>query len=96
MKTSEANFNSADGTRLFERLTLPDEAPRAAVLIVHGYAEHSGRYAHVAEALAAEGAAVYAEDHIGHGHSDGERLSHGREALGRPAAGARQFARGQG
>jgi alpha-beta hydrolase superfamily lysophospholipase len=43
------------------------------VVLVHGYAEHSNRYAHVAASLAADGAAVYAEDHIGHGHSDGER-----------------------
>ena len=28
------------------------------VVLVHGYAEHSGRYAHVAEALVADGAAT--------------------------------------
>jgi alpha-beta hydrolase superfamily lysophospholipase len=47
--------------------------PRRVVLIVHGYAEHGGRYAHVADALSQLGAAVYAPDHIGHGHTDGER-----------------------
>jgi alpha-beta hydrolase superfamily lysophospholipase len=40
---------------------------------VHGYAEHGGRYAHVADALATQGATVYAPDHIGHGQTDGER-----------------------
>ncbi len=39
--------------------------------MVHGYAEHGGRYAHVAEELALDGAVVYAEDHIGHGRSIG-------------------------
>ena len=33
----------------------------------------AGRYEHLADALAARGAIVYGEDHIGHGHSDGER-----------------------
>lgn len=46
---------------------------RRIVQIVHGYAEHGGRYQHVAEALVARGAAVYAGDHIGHGRSEGER-----------------------
>lgn len=47
--------------------------PRFVVLLAHGYGEHAGRYAHVAERLLAEGAAVYAPDFQGHGASDGER-----------------------
>jgi alpha-beta hydrolase superfamily lysophospholipase len=43
------------------------------VLIVHGYAEHGGRYGHVAAALTKSGAVVCADDHLGHGRSDGER-----------------------
>ena len=42
-------------------------------VIVHGYGEHSGRYAHVAEALVRAGALVVAADHVGHGRSEGER-----------------------
>ena len=49
------------------------EAPRAVVLIVHGLGEHSGRYQHVAEALAARGYACLAPDHPGHGRSPGHR-----------------------
>jgi alpha-beta hydrolase superfamily lysophospholipase len=41
------------------------------VLLVHGYAEHLGRYEHVAARLTAAGYAVYALDHWGHGSSDG-------------------------
>jgi len=48
-------------------------SPQRIVVLVHGYAEHSGRYGHVAEALVSDGAAVYAEDHLGHGLSDGDR-----------------------
>lgn len=42
-------------------------------VIAHGYGEHSGRYAHVAEALVGAGALVVAADHVGHGRSEGER-----------------------
>jgi alpha-beta hydrolase superfamily lysophospholipase len=43
------------------------------VILTHGFGEHSGRYEHVAQRLAADGAVVYAPDHYGHGRSDGER-----------------------
>ena len=62
---------SADGTRLYWQAWEPDGAPRDTVILVHGAAEHGGRYAHVAERLPAEGYAVYALDHRGHGRSDG-------------------------
>jgi len=51
----------------------PGERPRYTALIVHGYGEHAGRYAHVAEHLVRHGASVYAPDHLGHGRSEGER-----------------------
>lgn len=41
--------------------------------MAHGYAEHAGRYDHVARRLTEAGYAVYAVDHIGHGQSDGQR-----------------------
>lgn len=46
---------------------------RYVVLLAHGLGEHARRYDHVAEALVADGAAVYAPDHYGHGRSAGER-----------------------
>ncbi|GAA0527629.1 monoacylglycerol lipase [Saccharopolyspora subtropica] len=49
------------------------ENPVAAVVLVHGVHEHSGRYRHVAERLVAAGYAVYAVDHPGHGRSPGTR-----------------------
>lgn len=51
----------------------PTREPRYVALIAHGYAEHIGRYEHVAERLSADGAVVYGPDHAGHGHSEGER-----------------------
>ncbi|MEU5841045.1 lysophospholipase [Rhodococcus sp. NPDC047139] len=50
------------------------ETPRYVALLCHGYGEHCGRYEYVATRLAADGAAVYAVDHVGHGLSDGERV----------------------
>lgn len=49
-------------------------SPRYIALLCHGYGEHAGRYDHVAARLVADGAAVYAVDHAGHGLSDGERV----------------------
>jgi alpha-beta hydrolase superfamily lysophospholipase len=69
MPSREGRF--ADG-RLFYRAWEVDE-PRAAVILAHGYAEHSGRYQHVAAALNAASLAAYALDHQGHGQSEGER-----------------------
>jgi alpha-beta hydrolase superfamily lysophospholipase len=47
--------------------------PEWIVVLAHGIGEHSGRYEHVAQALAEAGAVVYAPDHQGHGRSEGER-----------------------
>lgn len=68
----EASFDGSEG-RAFYRRWEPDVPPVRLVLIVHGYAEHGGRYAHVAAALTRRGSVVYADDHLGHGRSDGER-----------------------
>ena len=51
----------------------PDGDPNCIAIVVHGYAEYAARYAHLADRLVADGAVVYGQDHIGHGHSDGER-----------------------
>ncbi|MEU4871970.1 lysophospholipase [Streptomyces sp. NPDC021608] len=48
--------------------------PRYTALLVHGYGEHGGRYAELADVLAGHGAAVFAPDHTGHGRSAGERV----------------------
>jgi alpha-beta hydrolase superfamily lysophospholipase len=50
-----------------------DRPTRAAVALVHGYAEHSGRYDHVATYLNARGIAVYTYDQRGFGRSPGRR-----------------------
>lgn len=66
-------LTTSDGLTLHTEYHLPQGASRAAVLIVHGYGEHSGRYQHVIERLVQSNYAVYALDHRGHGKSEGER-----------------------
>ena len=68
----EGEFAGSEGTVAYRRWE-PQEDPVRVVLIAHGYAEHGGRYRHVAEALTQRGAVVYAIDHLGHGRSEGER-----------------------
>jgi alpha-beta hydrolase superfamily lysophospholipase len=63
--------NSRGGTQMRRRWE-PDNA-KAAVLIVHGIGEHSGRYIHVGDHLAAHGYDVLAYDKLGFGQSEGRR-----------------------
>lgn len=62
---------SRTGVELATREWLPAGAPKAGILVVHGIAEHSGRYDHVAEAWTGRGFAVHAYDQRGHGESGG-------------------------
>ena len=58
-----------DGSRSWLYAWLPNGQSRAVVQIVHGMAEHGGRYARLAAALNAEGYVVYAQDLPGHGRT---------------------------
>ncbi|MFI7001938.1 alpha/beta fold hydrolase [Nocardia sp. NPDC050175] len=65
------------GSGIAWRAWLPDSPARGVIVLVHGVAEHSGRYVHVGQTLAAAGFAVYALDHIGHGKSAGSKANIG-------------------
>lgn len=65
---------AADGRQLhLYDWAIPEGAPALTVALLHGYGEHAGRYAHVAEAMNARGISVVAGDLRGHGKSDGTR-----------------------
>lgn len=70
-------IRASDGTQLYLH-SHPVEGARAVVALLHGYGEHAGRYAHVAEAWKAHGIATYAIDVRGHGKSEGRRGHVGR------------------
>jgi acylglycerol lipase len=69
------SLDGAGAVALFTQSWLPDDATeiRGTVVVVHGFGEHSDRYDHVADRLSAEGFAVSAVDHRGHGRSQGPR-----------------------
>lgn len=71
MKQREDRFAGVDGTSIFFQYWEPEGPPRAVLLLVHGAAEHCGRYQHVAEFFTAHGYAVAGLDHPGHGRSEG-------------------------
>ena len=73
MTHREGGLTGVGGLRIYWQSWLPEVDPRAAVVIAHGASEHSDRYLHVAARLVAEGYAVYAIDHRGHGRSEGSR-----------------------
>lgn len=72
VNSNEETFQSVSGANIFYRCWTPAE-PQAVILLVHGLAEHSGRYDEFANFLADAGIATYAPDLPGHGKSDGER-----------------------
>ena len=74
MTTSATETVAArDGTELLVRRWTASGEPWASVLLVHGLAEHSGRYEHVGQQLAAAGLEVDAYDQRGFGGSAGRR-----------------------
>lgn len=73
MKHEEYNWMSFDGLSMFAQSWCPQGAPRAAVALVHGQGDHSGRYPRLVERLVESGFAVNALDSRGHGRSGGPR-----------------------
>jgi len=68
MQTIELKTESNGGKKLFTRVWTPHSLKlRAVVLIVHGMAEHSARYARFADYLTDRKIAVVTYDHRGHG-----------------------------
>ncbi len=74
MKHQEGVFAGVRGAGLYYQGWLPEGEVRGVLLIVHGLAEHSGRYTNVVNRFVPRGYAVYGIDHIGHGRSEGRRL----------------------
>ena len=64
--------NVADGTALRGQVWAAD-APKAVMSLVHGFGEHSGRYADMAAYLNSKNISVVALDLRGHGRSEGRR-----------------------
>lgn len=69
----EGTFRGVRELKIYHQTWLPEGEVKAAVLIVHGLGEHSGRYTNVVNHLVPRGYAVYGFDLPGHGKSEGVR-----------------------
>jgi len=74
MNHREGTFKGVRDARIYYQGWLPEGDSKAALLVVHGLAEHSGRYANLVRHFVPPGYAVYGLDHLGHGKSDGTRV----------------------
>lgn len=73
MPSIQDRATTADGTTLLTRHWPPAGNAWASVLLVHGLGEHSGRYEHVGDQLAAVGIETFGFDNRGNGASGGRR-----------------------
>jgi len=74
MQHIEGSFRGVGGLKIYTQQWLPEGPPRAVLLLVHGYAEHSGRYGNLVGHFVQRGYAICALDHRGHGRSEGARV----------------------
>lgn len=73
MKHIEGKFNGYGNLNLYYQCWLPAKKPRAVLLVVHGLAEHSGRYMNMVNYFVPKDYAIYSFDQRGHGRSEGRR-----------------------
>lgn len=74
MRHQEGFFKGVRDANIYFQSWLPEGEPKAVLVIVHGLAEHSGRYMNIVNHFVPLGYAVYGMDHLGHGKSDGKRV----------------------
>ncbi len=73
MVHQEYSWKSKDGTTLYGQSWAPGKPPRAQINYVHGFMDHSSRFANWAGRFCDAGYAVAAIDLRGHGRSEGRR-----------------------
>lgn len=73
MKHLDGQFKGRGDLNLYYQCWLPADEPKAILLVVHGLAEHSGRYSNLVNYFVPRGYGVYGYDQRGHGKSDGLR-----------------------
>ena len=71
MKHNKGKFRGQENLNLYYQYWLPDDRPRAALLLIHGFAEHSDRYINPVCYFVPKGYAVYDLDRRGYGKSEG-------------------------
>jgi acylglycerol lipase len=71
MRQTDGKFKGIKDYELYYQAWLPDAAPKAILLVVHGLAEHIGRYQNLVDYFVPRGYAIYGFDLRGHGKSPG-------------------------
>jgi acylglycerol lipase len=74
MNQTEGTFKGTSGTNIYYHAWLPEGDVKAVLMVVHGLAEHCGRYMNIVNHFVPLGYAVYGLDHYGHGKSEGQRV----------------------
>lgn len=69
----ESAIKNQQGFSFHLKEWLPGTSALGLVFLLHGLADHSGRFRHVGEALAREGLVFFAPDLRGNGRSEGKR-----------------------
>lgn len=82
MTTKSFFLTMSDGQEICVNQWLPDDEPKALILITHGMAEHSLRYDRTASFFVDEGFAVCAYDVRGHGKTATKQLANGQPGFG--------------
>lgn len=73
IRNKSGYFNNSEGARLFHQSWAPSVNLKAVLVVVHGLAEHSGRYLNLVNEFVPRGYMVCGMDNRGHGHSEGRR-----------------------
>ena len=74
MQAITSSFKNKAGLKIFTRTWVPEQNPKGAIVIVHGFNAHSNYYQWAADQFVAQNYAVYALDLEGRGESEGERF----------------------
>lgn len=70
----EGTFKGIRNAGVYYQCWLPEGESRGSLLIIHGLADHCGRYGNLVNHFVPLGYAVYGIDHPGHGKSEGKRV----------------------
>ncbi|MGM0901195.1 MAG: alpha/beta hydrolase [Bacillota bacterium] len=73
MATTEGRYIGIGGTELFYRRIKPRTKSKAAVILIHGFGDHSGGLQNLSTSMVKNKYTVYAVDLRGHGKSSGKR-----------------------
>jgi len=74
MKHEEGFLNENSDEHIYYQCWLPEGDLKAVLMVVHGLAEHCGRYMNVVNRFVPLGYGIYAFDFPGHGKSHGKRV----------------------